>query len=174
MRANKQLLKLGFQSITTKLFFTLVIGGLIGGLVYQQVLQSKLAVIQANHDDKLLLVNTEFAKELSSIKKLTQLLANNVNLKKNNTPNYSVNEEETRKKINHHFLDFGLISPSISQIRWLDVWGEERFRINFSQGKGEIVSQDMLQNKVLRDYFKQGVLIDAPDSFLSKIDLPYE
>ena len=174
MRANKQLLKLGFQSITTKLFFTLVIGGLIGGLVYQQVLQSKLAVIQANHDDKLLLVNTEFAKELSSIKKLTQLLANNVNLKKNNTPNYSVNEEETRKKINHHFLDFGLISPSISQIRWLDVSGEERFRVNFSQGKGEIVSQDMLQNKVLRDYFKQGVLIDAPDSFLSKIDLNME
>lgn len=174
MRANKQLLKLGFQSITTKLFFTLVIGGLIGGLVYQQVLQSKLAVIQANHDDKLLLVNTEFAKELSSIKKLTQLLANNVNLKKNNTPNYSVNEEETRKKINHHFLDFGLISPSISQIRWLDVSGEERFRVNFSQGKGEIVSQDMLQNKVLRDYFKQGILIDAPDYFLSKIDLNME
>jgi hypothetical protein len=82
MRANKQLLKLGFQSITIKFFFTLAIAGLIGGLVYQQILQSKLAVIQENHDDKLLLVNTEFAKELSSIKKLTQLLANNVNLKK--------------------------------------------------------------------------------------------
>ncbi|MGB2740939.1 MAG: HAMP domain-containing sensor histidine kinase [Cognaticolwellia sp.] len=146
----------------------------IGALVYQQVLQSKLAVIQVNQDEKLLWVNTEFAKEFSSIKKLTQLLASNDNLKKVDVFKHTVNDEKIRKKINGYFLDFGLVSPSISQIRWLDVSGEERFRINFSKGKGEIVNQDRLQNKVLRDYFKQGISIDAPDSYISKIDLNME
>lgn len=162
------------KSISIKLFFTIFVGLLIGILVYQQILQSKLMVIQGYQDDKLTLINTEFAKELSSIKKLTQILANNKNLKRGSLSRYMLRDSQSLNKINNYFVNFGLMSPSISQIRWIDITGNERLRVNFKNGQAHIVGTADLQNKMSRYYFRQGIAIESPDSFLSRIDLNME
>ncbi|MBH0017898.1 sensor histidine kinase [Pseudoalteromonas sp. NGC95] len=162
------------KNTAIKLFFLLFVAVLIGFLVYQQTLQSRLTVIQGYQDDKLAFVNTEFAKELSSIKKLTQFLTNNKNLKRGSTPRYMLRTPQSLKAINEYFLNFGLMTPNISQIRWVDMMGNERFRVNFKDGHGHVIEPKALQNKMSRYYFRQGVAIQSPDSFLSRIDLNME
>tara|TARA_R110000744_G_scaffold156162_5_gene271706 strand:+ start:25 stop:1803 length:1779 start_codon:yes stop_codon:yes gene_type:complete len=131
-------------------------------------------VMQGYQDEKLALVNTEFARELSSIKKLTKILANNNNLKRGSSSRFEYRDPQSLKKINKYFLDFGLMSPNISQIRWIDIVGNERFRVNFKDGQAQVVKPENLQNKMSRYYFRQGIAINSPDSFLSKIDLNME
>ncbi|MBH0046287.1 MULTISPECIES: sensor histidine kinase [unclassified Pseudoalteromonas] len=162
------------KNILMKVFFVIFIAVLICYLVYMQILQSKLMVMQGYQDEKLALVNTEFARELSSIKKLTKILANNNNLKRGSSSRFEYRDPQSLKKINKYFLDFGLMSPNISQIRWIDIVGNERFRINFKDGQAQVVKPENLQNKMSRYYFRQGIAINSPDSFLSKIDLNME
>ncbi|MEN8634357.1 HAMP domain-containing sensor histidine kinase [Pseudoalteromonas distincta] len=162
------------KNILMKVFFVIFIAVLICYLVYMQILQSKLMVMQGYQDEKLALVNTEFARELSSIKKLTKILANNNNLKRGSSSRFEYRDPQSLKKINKYFLDFGLMSPNISQIRWIDIVGNERFRVNFKDGQAQVVKPENLQNKMSRYYFRQGIAINSPDSFLSKIDLNME
>ena len=71
------------KGVLIKSLFILFVAILIGWLVYEQVYQSKVTIIKERQDEKLVLVSTDLSKELSSIKKLTQLLANGQVLKSN-------------------------------------------------------------------------------------------
>lgn len=170
---NNNVFNQGGKSVLKKSLFTLFIIVLIGWLVYEQVYQSKLAIIKERQDDKLVLISTDLSKELSSIKKLTQLLANGQILKNNKNSNAASNRPSD-SAIHDYFLNFASVSNNISQIRWLDSSGNERYRINFSNKKSEIVAASQLQNKQNRYYFKQGMLMPAPDTFISEIDLNIE
>lgn len=170
---NNNVFNQGGKSVLKKSLFTLFITVLIGWLVYEQVYQSKLAIIKERQDDKLVLISTDLSKELSSIKKLTQLLANGQILKNNKNSNAASNRPSD-SAIHDYFLNFASVSNNISQIRWLDSSGNERYRINFSNKKSEIVAASQLQNKQNRYYFKQGMLMSAPDTFISEIDLNIE
>ncbi|ATG57633.1 MULTISPECIES: sensor histidine kinase [Pseudoalteromonas] len=162
------------KQIYIKALFIMVAAGVISFLVYWQIYQSRLALVQDYQDDKLSLVQTEFVKELSSIKKLTQVLADNKNLKRGNKLRYMFRDRESIRSINDYFVNFGLLSPIISQIRWIDIVGNERFRVDFKDGEAKVIEQSELQNKISRYYFRQGISIEAPDSFLSRIDLNME
>ena len=162
------------KQLYIKALFIMVAAGVISFLVYWQIYQSRLALVQDYQDDKLSLVQTEFVKELSSIKKLTQVLADNKNLKRGNKLRYMFRDRESIRSINDYFVNFGLLSPIISQIRWIDITGNERFRVDFKNGEAKVVKQKELQNKMSRYYFRQGISIEAPDSFLSRIDLNME
>ncbi|GAA60943.1 signal transduction histidine kinase regulating C4-dicarboxylate transport system [Pseudoalteromonas sp. BSi20652] len=157
-----------------KALFIAVASGVIAFLVYWQVYQARLTLVQDYQDDKLSLVQTEFVKELSSIKKLTQVLADNKNLKRGNKLRYMFRDSKSLSDINDYFINFGMLSPIISQIRWIDITGNERFRIDFKDNEAKVVKKNELQNKMSRYYFRQGIAIEAPDSFLSKIDLNME
>lgn len=111
------------KQLYIKALFILVAAGVISFLVYWQIYQSRLALVQDYQDDKLSLVQTEFVKELSSIKKLTQVLADNKNLKRGNKLRYMFRDRESIRSINDYFVNFGLLSPIISQIRWIDITG---------------------------------------------------
>ncbi len=124
-------------------------------------------------DEKLVLISGDFSKELSSIKKLTRILAQGPILK-SDTPNKPLQSKQRRDEINNYFLNFAAISTNIAQIRWLDTQGQEQYRINAANGIGEIVSPDELQNKQTRYYFQKGMQVSAPDIFATEIDLNIE
>ncbi|MBB1303672.1 sensor histidine kinase [Pseudoalteromonas sp. SR44-8] len=161
------------KAVLIKLLFILFVAMLIGWLVYEQVYQSKVTIIKERQDEKLVLVSTDLSKELSSIKKLTQLLANGQVLKSNTDLN-TLSAQKSDKLINDYFLNFASVSTNISQIRWLERSGKERYRINFSNKKSEIVEVSQLQNKQNRYYFKEGMLVAPPNTFISEIDLNVE
>ena len=153
--------------------FSLFITLFIGWLIYEQTYQEKINTIKAKQDEKLVLISGDFSKELSSIKKLTRILAQGPILK-SDTPNKPLQSKQRRDEINNYFLNFAAISTNIAQIRWLDTQGQEQYRINAANGIGEIVSPDELQNKQTRYYFQKGMQVSAPDIFATEIDLNIE
>ena len=124
--------------------FSLFITLFIGWLIYEQTYQEKINTIKAKQDEKLVLISGDFSKELSSIKKLTRILAQGPILK-SDTPNKLLQSKQRRDEINNYFLNFATTSTSIAQVRWLDTQGQEQYRINAANGIGEIVSPDELQ-----------------------------
>lgn len=153
--------------------FSLFITLFIGWLIYEQTYQEKINTLKAKQDEKLVLISGDFSKELSSIKKLTRILAQGPILK-SDTPNKPLQSKQRRDEINNYFLNFATISTNIAQIRWLDTQGQEQYRINAANGIGEIVSPDELQNKQTRYYFQKGMQVSAPDIFATEIDLNIE
>lgn len=153
--------------------FSLFITLFIGWLIYEQTYQEKINTLKAKQDEKLVLISGDFSKELSSIKKLTRILAQGPILK-SDTPNKPLQSKQRRDEINNYFLSFATISTNIAQIRWLDTQGQEQYRINAASGIGEIVSPDELQNKQTRYYFQKGMQVSAPDIFATEIDLNIE
>ncbi|MGE6448138.1 sensor histidine kinase [Pseudoalteromonas tetraodonis] len=161
------------KSVLIKSLFSLFITLFIGWLIYEQTYQEKINTIKAKQDEKLVLISGDFSKELSSIKKLTRILAQGPILK-SDTPNKPLQSKQRRDEINNYFLNFATISTNIAQIRWLDTQGQEQYRINAANGIGEIVSPDELQNKQTRYYFQKGMQVSAPDIFATEIDLNIE
>ena len=161
------------KSVLLKSSFSLFITLFIGWLIYEQTYQEKINTLKAKQDEKLVLISGDFSKELSSIKKLTRILAQGPILK-SDTPNKPLQSKQRRDEINNYFLNFAAISTNIAQIRWLDTQGQEQYRINAANGIGEIVSPDELQNKQTRYYFQKGMQVSAPDIFATEIDLNIE
>lgn len=161
------------KSAVIKSAFGLFLSLLIGWLVFQQIYQDKIATIKAKQDEKLAVISTDFFRELSSINKLTKILAKGPLLQKG-LPETGLTEQQNRDKINDYFVSFGTTSTNISQIRWLDKKGQERYRVNFNKSGWQIVEKSKLQTKQNRYYFQQGIQVKAPNTYASQIDLNIE
>ena len=161
------------KSVLIKSLFSLFITLFVGWLIYEQVYQEKINTIKTKQDEKLVLISSDFSRELSSIKKLTLILAQGPVLK-SDKQGKPFQQEQIRDEVNNYFLNFAAISNNISQIRWLDTQGQEQYRINVVNGAGKIVAPDGLQNKQNRYYFQKGMQISAPDIFATEIDLNIE
>jgi signal transduction histidine kinase len=161
------------KSVLVKSLFSLFITLFVGWLIYEQIYQEKINTIKAKQDEKLVLISDDFSKELSSIKKLTRILAQGSVLK-SDKQNKPLQLEQSRDEINNYFLNFAALSNNIAQIRWLDTQGQEQYRINAVNGVGEIEAPDGLQNKQNRYYFQKGMQVSAPNIFATEIDLNIE
>jgi len=60
------------------------------------------------------------------------------------------------------------------QIRWLDESGQEQVRVNFNSGRPAAVTDDRLQNKAMRYYFKDTLKLNTGEIFISPLDLNME
>jgi diguanylate cyclase (GGDEF)-like protein len=69
---------------------------------------------------------------------------------------------------------FSGIKEIHDQIRWLDLNGQERLRVNYNNGSPTAVSEDELQNKGKRYYFIDTVKLDRGEFFISPLDLNVE
>jgi signal transduction histidine kinase/CheY-like chemotaxis protein len=77
----------------------------------------------------------------------------------------------------HHIADwlaFSHIKGVYDQIRWLDLHGQERLRVNYNNGKPVQVAEDRLQNKRKRYYFADAVKLNRGEFFISPLDLNIE
>ena len=72
------------------------------------------------------------------------------------------------------FQAFAEAHKSYDQLRVLDSRGMERLRVNFSNGKGEIVPVEGLQNKGSRYYVREGLSLDPGEVYISPMDLNIE
>lgn len=167
---NFKLSQIVKDAVIKSTFLTLL-AFLTGLLVYDQIYQAELKRLKAIQQEKLVAVNTEFSKEVSSIIKLTQLLASNQVLFNQRA---SLSNTQRRTQIENYFLDFGIITGNISQIRWLNSQATEIYRVNFSNTQGKITPQPELQAKSARYYVTEGLKVEPPATYVSKIDLNIE
>ncbi len=150
-------------------FVVIVISSLfISAMVYllqYQIQKSNVTLLQ---DNTLLAAHNTFSRELGDVRKVVKLLVADEALKRH------VSDAELEQQIQTHFVNFGLAADSISQIRWLDSQGQERYRVNFKAGKAQVVAPPQLQNKSNRYYFTEGIAHSKGDVYITPIDLNVE
>ncbi|PVV07051.1 MAG: hypothetical protein B6D77_14655 [gamma proteobacterium symbiont of Ctena orbiculata] len=60
------------------------------------------------------------------------------------------------------------------QVRFLDLEGHERVRVNFASGQPQLVSPDQLQDKSKRYYFMETMALNPGEIYISPLDLNIE
>jgi len=69
---------------------------------------------------------------------------------------------------------FAKVKHKYDQIRFLDMSGMERIRVNYSNSTSEIISEDNLQDKSNRYYFKIALSLNPNEIYVSPFDLNME
>lgn len=77
-------------------------------------------------------------------------------------------------EITNQWVHFSYEKKMYDQIRYIDVDGKEVIRVNYDEGGSYKVSQDMLQNKADRYYFKESMKLSQGDIYISPLDLNIE
>ncbi|MCB0749366.1 MAG: GGDEF domain-containing protein, partial [Ignavibacteriae bacterium] len=72
------------------------------------------------------------------------------------------------------YFEFCRYKAIYDQIRLISDTGMEVIRVNYNNGNPEAVSEDMLQNKSNRYYFKKTLSLDCNGIFVSSLDLNIE
>ena len=83
-------------------------------------------------------------------------------------------EAATQKAVARDFLLYSQKKKLYDQIRFLDESGMEVVRVNFNNGRPEIVNKEKLQNKGKRYYFKDTIALKQGEIFVSPLDLNVE
>jgi len=73
-----------------------------------------------------------------------------------------------------YFYNYMTIKEDYNQIRFIDVHGLERIRVDNDYGLVKIVEEDDLQDKSDRYYFKEAIGIDPGQIYVSPLDLNIE
>lgn len=76
--------------------------------------------------------------------------------------------------LSQHWSEFSTHRQIYDQIRYIDLEGNEVIRINYLNGKGQIVPQSQLQNKKDRAYFKEAIRLKDESVYVSALDLNIE
>ena len=76
--------------------------------------------------------------------------------------------------LENDLLFFSKIKGQYDQIRYINRFGNERVRINFNEGDPEVSPPEKLQNKAQRYYFRQSLLLDKAEVYVSPLDLNVE
>ena len=156
------------KSLLFKFMVMVAVSLLISLMVYviqYQIQKSSVTLLQ---DNTLLAAHNTFSRELGDVRKVVKLLVADDILKQ--TGESALLEHQ----IQTHFVNFGLAAENISQIRWLDSEGQERYRVNFKAGQAELVPTKQLQNKSSRYYFTEGMEHSEDEVYITPIDLNVE
>ncbi len=79
-----------------------------------------------------------------------------------------------RDALQQEYLTFAREKAIFDQIRLLNLEGDEVIRINYQDGKPEVVPDNELQPKSTRYYFQQAVNLEQGEVFVSPMDLNEE
>lgn len=137
----------------------------IGVAVFHYLQDSEYDKIVASHNVLLSQANQIFNAQVGDIENSSRLLSSYFK--------YTL-ENANVEKATSALATIGLSLPSISQIRWIDRTGDETFRINFKEGRANIVPSSQLQNKSTRYFVKDAFDSPPNDVSLSDIDLNVE
>ncbi len=111
-------------------------------------------------------VNVSFAqasiqRELNSAISDLRFLANSASSKSN-------------AEIVNMFSFFAINKKIYDQVRFLSLDGQEQVRVNFREGKANVVPKEGLQSKQSRYYFKYSIILKPGQLFVSPLDLNME
>ena len=148
------------------LFMVLVLLGLFGGI---ELFRLRVSPVEMRQVEYISRAASMMNREVGYIRNLMLLLKNAPEVRSALSRDSDVNIAVLEK----FFIYFAESSINISQIRWLDIEGNERIRVNLVNNHALVVRDRELQNKRDRYYFQKAV--GAGDSvYISPIDLNVE
>ncbi len=78
------------------------------------------------------------------------------------------------EELTNHWIEFSTHRRVYDQIRYIDVHGDEKIRINFDGNHGYAVPTQELQNKSDRTYFTESIGLEENLVYISPVDLNIE
>jgi diguanylate cyclase (GGDEF)-like protein/PAS domain S-box-containing protein len=157
----------GFLKIHIPLisFFTLVIViNFTADILYEKALLKKERELQVQ--SSLL----SLQQDVSGIVRAMHFLADSDSLRaylEQGTPQQRIRAEQVFANFAHHMDRY-------DQIRWLDINGMERLRVDHRDGKTHIVPPAKLQDKSSRYYYREAIVLSPDSIFVSPLDLNVE
>jgi len=148
------------------MFFTI----LLSWGFYQFESNSRLLITKAsteNHVDlQIQTISLSFKQIISDLRFLS---------KQQGLMNYLNNPDSVNQQhLANDYLSFSINKNIYDQIRFLDKTGQERIRVNYNNGKPQIVDENKLQNKGKRYYFMDAFKLTQGEIFVSPFDLNME
>lgn len=122
-----------------------VLAVLAGIMQFERRYDSAVRVVNSEHLNLLALGNAEFNRQLGDIRNSTRLLDSHL---------YDLLEKDNAPLALQVFQRVGGILPNLSQLRWMNLNGDEVVRVDFPANGGPPHSQTRLQNKEHRPYFQ--------------------
>ncbi len=154
--------------LTIFLPLSALVGGVLVTIYYQQV-QTQKVVLKTNElhkvDLQTKIISTDFQSVVSDLIVISRQNELEGILEK-------VNGEQ--QKLAQEFLLISRYKKLYDQIRFLDQSGKEVVRVNFNQGKPEIVPEEKLQVQGKRYWFNDTFGLSQGQVFVSPLDLNIE
>ena len=144
--------------------WVLIMAVLAGLIQYDRKVTSQLEVLDADHISVMSSASGAFNRELGDIRNTARLLSIHL---------HDLLEGQNSNVI-ASFARVGASLPRVSQLRWLNLDGQEVYRVNFVGIGSQVVTSENLQNKSQRGYFKAALNTIPGELILSDIDLNME
>lgn len=163
MNNNKKHLIYYFIIVFTTLFIASYI---ILLFLQKKVVEVKLEEIRNNEQRIVEMEHAVLAKEMTTIVSELHYLHEVHETELTNTEDYSV--------IANNWEIFSEKRQIYDQVRFIDLTGEEKIRINYKNLDAVIVTESKLQNKKDRYYFYKTMELEREETFVSQLDLNVE
>lgn len=148
--------------------FIILLFILIGLIVGDFLRTSKL--INANEKLQINIIKKTLTQDLAEIGPDLRIL-----MQSENFQDYLAQPgPKTKKDLEKTFSLFANYRRVYSQIRFIDINGAEKARVDFSNARLIHVPESQLQNKSARYYFKESIMLERGDIFVSPLDLNVE
>lgn len=155
------------------LIITLLLSALAGAVLFSMYNKEVKALKETRHiTDRLHtnLTTRAVALDLKDVFINLQFIANMVDVRSF----MAEKETDTRKDIEQEFIRLCEFSKDYDQIRLLDKSGMEILRVNNNDGSPAAVPPNKLQDKGNRYYFKEAIVVEPGEIYVSPFDLNIE
>ncbi len=134
-------------------------------------------MLEKNHQRETAIIQGESQVkvwETNILNIVAPLVANNMYLSRSRLLHLDLSDSTNREKVLVDLLHFARVFRYFEQVRVLDAIGEESLRINAFGDSIEVVSEEDLQNKKGRSYFKMAEALAPEEFYISPIELNRE
>lgn len=152
------------------LIITLLLEGSFLYYLLNQSHENKLTALKTEEKEKVDLSRALTTRDLEIVASDLRILADSNELTQYLNEINSVNLQALTER----FSNFAHDRRLYDQVRFIDVHGKERVRINTKNGQVERVTGDALQNKSNRYYFRDSINLSPGEIYVSPLDLNIE
>lgn len=136
--------------------------------------ESQLKVLANKEQDRIRLQTESINHDISAVVSDIRLLANLTKLKEALVEVSAEGGAERLARAADDFHTMSMLKKVYEQIRFIDLGGDERIRINYRAEKAEFIAQGALQFKGKRYYFQESLKLDRGQVYVSPFDLNVE
>ena len=175
MNANHEANRLSlfsFEVLARLVTLVGVTGILLAGVVVVIYVQEREHEASLSQQQGRQRVDEEFEflkREIESVRSDVLYLAEQELLRR-----FLAGQEGTRHELEREYVRFAVRRSVYDQIRFLDTNGKEVIRVNFREGRAQVVAEDELQAKADRYYYRDAMKLGPGEVFVSEFDLNVE
>lgn len=173
---RSRFISLALKNALVYMLLIVVSSFLIGYILYSKSGTIIKGLSQQELKNSVNIGDVKFGSFIQNIKQDIAFLSSNPYLMDYVSHQNSVDNLSQKEKINKEYFAFLSKKPDYFQLRFISIKGngKEVIRVERSDNQLKIVTEDQLQNKGDRDYYRETIKMAADSIYFSRIDLNKE